>query len=283
MSRTLNFTIGGHRRLVIVHVPTRWNSSTPIPLVLNLHGSGDTASHEEVLTGMDVTANRDRFIVAYPQALVPLGSGFVWNVPGVPLVEGGPIPRHDVNDVAFLTALVGTLERYYCLDTSRVYVTGFSRGARMSSQLACDDSSIFAAAAMVSGVRRPTPCPTVRPVPVLAIHGTADQTNPYDGSTLPMWSYSVIVAAQRWGNQDRCAMVHQFDLPSYSLIRYSQCSGGAAVELYSLYGGGHVWPVSPIRPFVMTGTTGLALVAANADQVIWDFLKVFKISATKSL
>ena len=68
-------------RTVIVHVPVGYTNRTNLPLVLNLHGSGSTAYVQEKFTAMNKTANRDDFIVAYPQGLIPSGNGFDWHVP----------------------------------------------------------------------------------------------------------------------------------------------------------------------------------------------------------
>ncbi len=173
-------------------------------LVLNLHGSGSTALEQEGFTDMNAAANADGFIVAYPQALIPDGSGFDWNVPNVPLVGGRAVPRHAANDVAFLTALVGILEGRYCVDPQLVYATGFSGGAREVSQLACDESTVFAAVAPVSGLRRPLPCPTSRAVPVISFHGSADPVDPFAGHGQKYWTYSVTTAAKNWSSQDGC-------------------------------------------------------------------------------
>ena len=78
---------------MIVHVPSGYTGSTTVALVLNMHGSGATALDQEAFSGMDVTADADGFIVAYPQGLIPDGSGYDWNVPGVPLVGGASSPR----------------------------------------------------------------------------------------------------------------------------------------------------------------------------------------------
>ena len=109
-STTLTPTIGGHQRTVIVHVPSGYNGRAKTPLVLDMHGSGATAFDQELFTGMDATADADHFIVAYPQGLIPEGSGFDWNVPGEPLVGGAAVPARAADDVAFLTQLVGVLE-----------------------------------------------------------------------------------------------------------------------------------------------------------------------------
>jgi polyhydroxybutyrate depolymerase len=130
---------------------------------------------------MDATADTDGFIVAYPQGLIPGGTGFEWNVPNVPLLGGRAVPAHSASDVTFLTQLVSELGRTYCIDSTRVYATGFSGGARMASQLACSAPHTFAAVAPVSGLRLPSRCPKASTIPVISFHGTADPVDPYNG------------------------------------------------------------------------------------------------------
>ena len=206
-STTLSLKVNGFTRTVIVHVPKGSTGTTPLALVFNMHGSGSTALEQEEFTKMNVAANHDGFIVAYPQALIPDGIGFDWNIPGVPLIGGGTVPPKSANDVKFLTSLVGIMESKYCVNPKEVYATGFSGGARMTSQLACDDSGLFAAVAPVSGLRRPTPCPTTRAVPVISFHGSADPVDPFAGHGQKYWTYSVTTAAKDWSSQDHCTSV----------------------------------------------------------------------------
>ena len=65
-STTLSLKVNGFTRTVIVHVPKSSTGTTPLALVLNLHGSGSTAASQVKFTKMNVTANEDGFIVAYP-------------------------------------------------------------------------------------------------------------------------------------------------------------------------------------------------------------------------
>jgi polyhydroxybutyrate depolymerase len=266
-------TVAGRNRTVIVHVPTGYSGSRQVPLVLNMHGSGATAANQEAFTGMDATADSDGFVVAYPQGLIPDGSGYDWNVPGVPLVGGRVVPAGSADDVTFLTSLVHILEQRYCIDSTRVYATGFSGGARIASQLACDASAIFAAVAPVSGLRRPTPCPATRPVPIVSFHGTADPVDPYDGDGQAYWTYSVPQAARDWAAQDRCSSAPATSVPAAgaTLTRYSQCAGDATVELYSLGGEGHEWPDGPHLPRSLTGLLGPQSDAVDANAVMWAF------------
>ncbi len=278
-SVTLSVLAGGHTRLVIVHVPTGYGAASQVPLVLDMHGSGATAADQETFSRMDATADQDAFIVAYPQGLIPDGSGFDWNVPGVPLVGGRAVPSGAADDVSFLTQLVGALEARYCIDTSEVYATGFSGGARITSQLACDASTTFAAVAPVSGLRRPTPCPATRPVPVIAFHGTSDPVDPYDGNGEAYWTYSVPEAAGYWGEQDQCAATPTTtDGQGYTLTAYPDCAGGASVELYSVTGEGHEWPGGPTVSHALSSVLGPQSDAVDADDLMWAFFAAHPLS-----
>jgi polyhydroxybutyrate depolymerase len=273
---TLTPTLAGHRRTVIVHLPSDYTGATKLALVLNMHGSGSTAAQQEILTGMDATANTDNFIVAYPQGLIPDGTGYVWNVPGEPQVGDKAVPAHAADDVEFLTKLAGLLEQRYCINPARVYATGFSGGARIASQLACDSSTVFAAVAVVSGLRRPTPCPTSRPVAILAFHGTADPVDPYDGHGEAYWTYSVPQAAAYWAQQDGCSKAAATSKPDHgvTLTDYTHCNAHVAVALYTIAGEGHEWPGGPPLPSLLTHLLGPQTTAINANTVMWDFFEV---------
>lgn len=271
-STTLHPSVEGVQRTVLVHYPNK-AADTPRALVLNLHGSGSTAVDQDLFSGMDATANEDGFIVAYPQGDIPEGTGYDWNVPNEPLVGGASVPASAPDDVTFLADLVGLLERDYCVNPTEVYATGFSGGARMASQLACDESTLFAAIAPVSGLRRPTPCPTKRAVPVIAFHGSADAVDPFNGHGEAYWTYSVPTAAKDWAKQDHCAAKPATSEPSAAvhLTRYQDCAQGASVELYELTGEGHEWPGGPTMPTTITDELGPQSDAINANQVMWEF------------
>jgi len=244
-----------------------------VALVLNMHGSGSTAEAHERFTGMDSTADAAGFIVAYPQAAIRDGAGFDWNVPGVSLVGGRAVPVGAPDDVAFLTKLVPALEKRYCLDWRRVYATGFSGGARMASQLACDSAAVFAAVAPVSGLRYPATCRAKQPVPVIAFHGTADPVDPYGGHGQPYWIYSVTTAELDWARHDGCPSSPTVSHPaaSVTLTGYGRCRNGSSVELYSISGEGHEWPGGPPLPRAYVAVLGPQSTAIDADQVIWAF------------
>ena len=270
---TLHPTVGAIERTAIVHIPTGYRSTSPVPLVLNLHGSQSTALEQEGFSGMDATADADTFVVAYPQGAIPSGSGFEWNVSGQPLFGGGSVPAGAADDVTFLEQLVTDLEHEFCIDRNRVCATGFSGGARMVGQLGCDTSTVFAAAAPVSGLRLPEPCPSARAVPVVSFHGTADSVNPYLGNGQAYWIYSVPTAARRWAVHDRCRPTPVSSRPDAGVVltAYGPCAAGAAVDLYAITGEGHEWPGGPHLGRAITDLLGPQTTAVDANSVMWAF------------
>jgi polyhydroxybutyrate depolymerase len=272
---TLTVDSGGRGRTVIVHTPTGSTNRTRSALVLNLHGSGSTAAGQEAFSGMDAAADSDGFIVAYPQGAIAQGVGDDWNVPDEPLIGGAAAPADAPDDVAFLTKVITTLEQRNCIDTRRVYVTGFSGGARMASQLGCDLSTRVAAIAPVSGLRFPDPCPSTRPMPLIAFHGTADPIDPYNGNGQPYWTDSVPDAAARWGAHDGCASTPGSTTPeaTVTVTTYSGCAASAGVELYSIAGAGHTWPGGPPVPKALRALLGPRSTAVDANALMWAFFR----------
>lgn len=266
--------IAGRPRVVRVHIPSNYDGTKAVPLVVNMHGSGSTAAGQEAFSGMDATADKEGFIVVYPQANIPQGSGYEWNVPGVPLFGGKAAPADAADDVAFIKAVVANTEASYCVDKTRVYATGMSGGARMASQLACDASDTFAAVAPNSGLRFPSPCPSTRPVPVIAFHGTADPVDPYNGNGQAYWTYSVPEAASRWATHNGCQQGGSSSssvAPTVTLTTYKGCKDGATVELYTISGEGHEWPGGPALPPAETRALGPQSSAVSANDLMWTF------------
>jgi polyhydroxybutyrate depolymerase len=134
---------------------------------------------------------------------------------------------------------------------------------------------VFAAVAAVSGLRRPTPCPSSRPVAILAFHGTADPVDPYDGHGQAYWSYSVPQAAADWAAQDGCSKTAATSKPDRTvrLTDYAHCRSGVAVELYTIAGEGHEWPGGPPATELVDQPSRPQTTAINANTVMWAFFE----------
>lgn len=199
-----------------VHVPETLDE--PAPLVLALHPLSGSAAQVHELSGWDELADAEGFVVVYPD-----GVGGSWNAGEC----CGAAVEQQVDDVAFLTAVLDQVEASLDIDAGRVYVTGFSNGAMMSYRLACETGR-FAALAPVGGDLR-VPCADPEPASVLHVHGLADTVVPFQSSDTP------------WLEAGECGDPVATDVgPVHTST--AECADDRTVEVVTLTGVGHVWP-----------------------------------------
>jgi polyhydroxybutyrate depolymerase len=275
-TRTIPLSAHGQDRSFLLHVPPGYDGRHRLALVMNLHGYGLSGEAQMAISRMAALADRKGFAVAAPDGSIRIGPGrFAWHVPG-----GGSAPPGTPNDERYLLSVIRTVGRTVCTNARRIFFTGYSGGARMSSQMACDFSDRIAAIAPVVGLRagfaakrgsrwvpRRSTCKPERPVPVLAFHGTADTVAPYPGDDDPFWGYGVRTALARWATIDHCARrpATRRIADTVDLIRYPRCRGGAEVALYRAKGAGHFWPGS--------GAGGPLNQRIDATKRMWTFFE----------
>ncbi|HZF30052.1 MAG TPA: PHB depolymerase family esterase [Gammaproteobacteria bacterium] len=240
-------TSGGRPRTYRLFVPPSYDGHTRLPLVLDLHGSGGNSAGQASNSRFEALAAREGVLVATLQAVDSR-----WNVP---VADGRP------DDVAYVSDVIDHVSTRACSDPTRVYATGFSGGARMSSLLGCKLSARIAAIAPMSGLRWPGQC-DARPVPVLTVHGLADPQNTYDGHAEGRgaeWVESVPEALAGWAKHDGCkADVVLEDPPGpLSTMRYEGCEAGAEVRLIRVDGLVHRWAREEV----------------DATAVAWEFFR----------
>jgi polyhydroxybutyrate depolymerase len=241
-SKTLEF--GGRTRTYLIHPPKGYDGKTPLPLVLVLHGAVQGATNVERMSGMSIKADKENFLVAYPNGTSGSGLAPTWNAGAC----CGYAMTHKVDDVGFLRALIETLEHDYMVDPKRIFVTGISNGGMMSYRLACELADRVAAIAPVEGAQD-LECRPSGPVSVLIFHGTADLLVPYKGGRTPFQigpprtDTSVSSTVAFWVKQDGCTAPPKREETSQLRIdTYSGCKDGARVSLYTIKGGHHMWP-----------------------------------------
>ena len=255
--QTQRISVGETGRSMLIHIPAGFDRTDPAPLLFLLHGSTATGAAMLRDSRLEATSDAHGFILAAPDAGIPAGEGFVWNIPGVPTVTGDIPGPEDADDVAFFRAAIDWLAAQHCADPARVYATGLSGGGRMTSWLGCVASEKFAAIAPVVGLRagnpdpdepqRPNPktCRPEKPLPVIAFAGAKDNTNPITGGGAGYWQYSMHAAEMRWAALNRCraAPVTRWIAPGVYEERYSDCRNGADVVGRITVDGGHSWVV----------------------------------------
>jgi polyhydroxybutyrate depolymerase len=228
--------------------------------------------------------------------------GFVTVTPHGP--GQGPVPYWDTTpggpDQVFIEDVLDDVESSLCVDTARVFVTGLSNGAMMTSMLACELADRFAAAAPVAGVTEVEDCDADRPVPVVAFHGTDDGFLSYDGgfgeqvASLPSpdgrgtlgdvtdapgvpaeaTGPSVPEVMAEWADRNGCAATapdEEAVADDVTVLSFD-CPAGAEVELYRVDGGGHSWPGSEFLANV-ENVVGHTTMSISADEVMWEFFE----------
>ncbi len=137
-------------RKYLLHAPACAAPCAARPLVLVLHGLGETAAQAETLTDFDQYANTDGFVVAYPQALATNLDASAWDA-GTATGPTQCCAAATADDTTWLAGLPKAINTRVRIDLKRVYVAGFSNGAMMAWKAACERPDVFAAAEVVSG------------------------------------------------------------------------------------------------------------------------------------
>jgi phospholipase/carboxylesterase len=115
----------------VLYVPQSYDPAEPMPMMVALHGSGDTAGNfVNLWAGI---AEAEGFLVLVPESL---SGGASWN-------RGGDTP--------VISELMDTVRGQYNVDTCRIYLTGYSAGAHYGYMLGLANSTYFAALGIQAG------------------------------------------------------------------------------------------------------------------------------------
>jgi polyhydroxybutyrate depolymerase len=247
-------TSSGVTRHYILHVPINYQTGKPVPLLINFHGYSSNSKQEENITAMSAKADRETFMVVYPDGL-----NAAW--------RDGP-GADGQEDQQFVRDLISSLESQYSIEPRRIYVTGISNGGGMANRLGCDMADVIAAIAPDSGAYNFWQvCKPSRPIPVLAFHGLDDNIVPYAGGTPTSMEPPIPDWAAAWAARDKCNPAPATTTPTAGVTvqTWSNCAGDAEVILYTLANHGHSWPGSLLMPKAITSQ------AVNATDVMWAF------------
>ena len=270
----------GLTRSYELHVPPNPVAEKAMPLVIVFHGSGDTGSGMEEFTKFDELADRDGFIVAYPDAIAAN-----WNDGREATCITSQF--NNVDDVAFTAAIIKDVSTTHVVDPKRVYATGFSNGGIFVHYLAAKLPGQLAAIASVSGgIAEPFAVnfKPRAPISVFIIHGSKDELVPMDGGDVDYGGFGRIVSTKKtveaW---TKCNAVdakpesgvlpdiNTKDNCRVSWSRWNSPATHAESLLYTIEGGGHTWPGG--SQFLPVNVIGNVDRDFNATEAIWDFFK----------
>jgi polyhydroxybutyrate depolymerase len=268
--------VHGQARTYSLYVPANASESKPAALVIALHGGLGQGSSMAALSGFSQLADREGFLVAYPDGLRRR-----WR-------DGRTMPAgmvaEEADDVAFMSALIDDVAKLHALDAHRIYATGISNGAMFSNYLALKLSERIAAIAPVAGGIASEVAANFHPtspVSVLIINGREDPLVPYEGGAVGK-THGTIVSTERalhlWLDADDLhGEPHVRDVAAK---KNGDCSeqwrtwsgrNGSAVTMVALADGGHTWPGG--MQYLPKAIVGAVCPELDASHAIWDFFR----------
>jgi poly(3-hydroxybutyrate) depolymerase len=240
-------------RTYLLHAPACAAPCAPRPLVLVLHGLGETAAQAQSLTNFNAYADADGFVVAYPQALATdVGNTTAWNA-GTSTAPTQCCAAATADDTSWLAGLPKTISARVPIDLKRVYIAGFSNGGMMAWKAACQRPDVFAAAEVVSGSLL-VPC-TKTVVHILDAHDpTNDCIVPYHGGYTCGAKPTVMLPAKFPNSANEAAVVGK----------------GSIIDFVPLTSS-HTWPKLVLD--VVTNPTTPTAYPEHAAEFGWTFLQ----------
>lgn len=268
----VEFMAGKDTRSYIYYEPEDLPAGAP--LVFVMHGYTGSAIGIYEYSGMNEVADANGFAVCYPQGLEDNFGINHWNA---------GLNISSVDDLGFLTDLAEFLQETHDLSATCTYACGMSNGGYISYHLACNASETFRGIASVTGTMSLSDwenCDPTWAVPVLEIHGTADDVVPYLNQQADLGGWfgggSTPDVIDFWVGVNECSDFEEFDFPDIdpddgstvgAKVHTNGIDGGQ-VWLYTVDGGGHDWP----------GVWGNMDI--NASEEIWDFFSQICEAAT---
>ena len=254
----------GIDREYILYIPNSYDGTSSVPLMLNFHGFGGSASQFMQEADMRSLAEANTFILVYPQGSCLDGSSH-WN----PCPIGGD-NKSTADDVGFIESIISEISSQYTIDMERIYAAGYSNGGMMAYGLANYKSDLIAAVASVSGTMLNCTGPTSHPMPVVHLHGTSDAVVSYNGSndwnsvqsTLDYWtSFNNTISTPTIDTDNTGGMT----IEHYS---FEQGDNSVSVEHYKYIGGDHVWFNELYQ-------------GQNASELVWNFMSRYDINGLR--
>jgi polyhydroxybutyrate depolymerase len=246
------------------------------PLLVVLHGSTQTGGTIRAKTGyeFDRLADKNRFLVVYP-------NGYMKHWNDCRKKASYTARRRNIDDKAFLQALIDQFAIERRIDTNRVYAVGFSNGGHMAYRLALEEPERFASvAAIAANLPTDENCDCTKsddPIPVLILNGTKDPINPHEGGAVTIFGFAsrgqVLSASE---SAAYFARINGHTEPpakeSFQGAEFTrwQSRDNPEVLLISVEGGGHAVPQPTYTaPFLM----GRTVKTINGPELVWDFFE----------
>ncbi|MFT4519140.1 MAG: polyhydroxybutyrate depolymerase [Halioglobus sp.] len=254
-----------------VIIPADYNTETRYPLVILLHGFGANGPVQSLYLGLNSRVDTQQFVLVTPNGTINEFGSRYWNA--TPACCAGPNEEDQIDDVGYVRGLIEQAAATYSIDTTRVGLIGHSNGGFMSLRMACEASDLVTSVVSLAGSTwedAGSCIPAEYPVSVLAMHGDADETIPYDGNASAGFVFpGALETIARFAGLAGCdtdnpSMPENIDVDASidgaetEILRYSGCTPGVDAQLWTMVGSPHIpfpWVAQGIDTVVdwMTG------------------------------
>ncbi len=206
--------------------PDGWDGVSPLPVLLHFHGWSRTGTHAQRSDRVGASTKRRGVLLVTPN-----GVGRTWS-----------FWRAGTEDVPFADAVLEDVAKRYPVDTSKIYVSGYSFGSAMAWRYACESGAdVTALLAIAGSIDQSETCPEM-PAEVRHVHGLADTVMDFPMGPGGDVTYPVAL----WRRELGCAPSgeDQGDWQARSFLTLSrtawECADGPVT--LDLHPGGHFIP-----------------------------------------
>ena len=277
----IEIAVGPHQRSLRLFAPDGLGPGAP--LLLLFHGSSDSGAGFRRGTGgeFDRLAAEHGFAVAYLD-------GYKGNWNDCRLADPFPARTEQIDDIAFVEAVIRLGRERLGSDPRKVLAVGFSNGASMVYRLALERPDLVAGIAAIGGnlpARENMICREAgKPVAALILSGTEDPLVPYQGGDVTIFgrnSRGRVISSEesaayfaRLNGLDEDPREEDWpvrvDDGTRIRLRDWAAPGKPPVELLTVVGGGHVVPQAEFRFPAILGRQSANL---DAPLAVWDFFE----------
>ena len=229
-------------------VPSTYNASFPVPLIIALHGYSQSGDKFEKYLNLTPVVEARGILYVHPNGTADKSGSRFWNA----TPECCDIHSPKVDDNGYLMSIIDQVSKNYNVDPERIYIIGHSNGGFMANTLACLHADRIAAVISMAGggFANASMCKPSSPINILEIWGTKDVTfkgNHMMGKVIP----GAVKTAAIWGALDHCSkttyvLSEKLDLDSKqkgsetTQSQYTECANNADVQFWSIAGAEHV-------------------------------------------
>jgi poly(3-hydroxybutyrate) depolymerase len=247
-------TAANMQREYILSVPGNYDNTKPYKLIIAYHqlDGDDNQMYNNKYYHLQPLSNDTTIFVA------PNGQKNGANCTSAPSCGW---PNTKDSDLALADAVVAQVKENFCIDTNRIFATGWSYGGSMSYKTACERplgtaNGFIRGIAVYSGAQLSGMCNPSKSVAYYGSHGTSDNVLGYDGG---------VTLSHNFATANSCSWMTPTKVTTgnHACTNLMGCGSGYPVEFCS-FNGPHT--PDPKDPNMQTSWQ---------YQLVWDFFKQF--------